>query len=76
MNIEWVGISAYAVKDGVRYKVAYKADKDVVLTVDGKHLFPDGLANMSASVVSSPEPKKPSRKGKVDEVPELDDLDI
>lgn len=74
MSVEWVGNSAFFQKDDIRYKVACKVDGEIVLTVDGKWLFPEGFVDTSADVVQSP--KKRGRKAAQPVVDELDLDDI
>jgi hypothetical protein len=64
----------YMVKtpDGYARCAAIKKGDVEELTPFGQSL----LAYKSADVVVSEEPKKRGRKAKVDEVPEMDDLDI
>lgn len=76
MSVEWVGNSAFFQKGDIRYKVACKADGEVMLTVDGKWLFPDGLANTSASEVKSRKKREPKAAQPVVESDELNLDDI
>lgn len=76
---EWLGDVAVATVDGYSWDVAKRVNGEVVLTKHGVR-FGIVLANLSADVVVSEEPKKRGRKAKVEVVPEatleLDDLDI
>lgn len=69
------GVAVFADRGGYIIRVALGTPEKFEITSDGKRLGIQ-LVDTSADVVLSTEPKKRTRKAKVEEVPDLDDLDI